>query len=67
MIDAELSSRRAGMVSSFVDLGYFRPQPLNFVQAVYTRQASGLVFYKADPNKTHSEHKGNFSVGLCKL
>ena len=27
------------------------------LQAVYTRQASGLVFYKSDPDKTHMDHK----------
>ena len=26
-------------------------------QAVYVQQASGLVFYRADPSSTHSEHR----------
>lgn len=26
-------------------------------KAVYVQQASGLVFYRADPSSTHSEHR----------
>ena len=31
-------------------------------QAVYTRQAGGLVFYKCDPEKTHADHQ---STKIC--
>ena len=31
---------------------------------MYTRQASGLIFYKSDPDKTHLDHKRKNTICL---